>query len=125
MIEITLEIVRITFGAYILFWGLNGWFGWLPIPRNAIRFESFMTALAETGYLLEIVKVIEVLSGVLLLVGWQVPLALLALAPVVFVICSAHLWLNFAKGWRVAIIVGVPYLILFAQFLPVFTKILQ
>jgi uncharacterized membrane protein YphA (DoxX/SURF4 family) len=73
--------------------GLNGFFGFLPQPPVPEAAQGFMGALAATGYLLPLLKGVEVIAGVLLLSGRFVPLALALLAPIVVNIVAFHLFL--------------------------------
>ncbi len=54
----------------------------------------FVAALMDTGYMFTVIKTVEVVSGVLLLVGIFVPLALVLLAPVIVNIVLLHLMLD-------------------------------
>ncbi len=82
---------RVLLGLIFLIFGLNGFFNFLPpqppLPEAALK---FVMALVETGYMMKLVKTIEVLSGILLLFNLFVPLALLLLAPIVVNIFLFH-----------------------------------
>lgn len=110
--EIPYHLLRIWVGLYFIYWGLNGFFGWSKIPQNSARFESFIARLLSVPHLMTAVKVTEIAAGLLLLEGQNVDLSLLLLLPLVSVIVGAHLTLNFAKGWRTAAIVLIPYALL-------------
>lgn len=111
-IDIAYHLFRIWVGGYFLFWGLNGFFNWLQIPPNSAGFESFMGRLNAVPRLMTTVKVSEIASGVLLLYRKTAILGMIWLLPIVGVIVVSHLYLNFAKGWRVALAVLLPYLAL-------------
>lgn len=111
----TLEwVLRFLVGANFFVFGLNGFFHWFPIPPAAPRMAAFVQGLDQTGYLLTVVKALEILSGALILVGLFVPLALTLLAPIVFVIVSSQLILNERRGWGISIFTAVPFLALVA-----------
>lgn len=59
-----------------------------PMPDAATR---YMAGLAASGYTMYIVKIIELLTGIALLSGQFVPLALLLLSPIVVNIVLFHL----------------------------------
>jgi hypothetical protein len=59
----------------------------LPISPQAMRF-------LENGYLLELVKTVELVCGLLLLINRFVPLALVCLAPIVVNIMAFHLFID-------------------------------
>ena len=73
---------------------------------------KFVAALEETKFILPVVKSIEIFSGVLLLIGIWIPFAIALLAPVIFVIVSSQLILNYRLGFSPAFFCGVPYSIL-------------
>ncbi len=54
---------------------------------------AFVQALAATGYMLPLIWAVEMTAGVLLLVEWLVPFALLLLAPVIVNIAAFHIFL--------------------------------
>ena len=103
-------IFRIFLGLNFFIFGLNGFFKWFAIPQAHERMEKFQKALIETGYVMTVVKWIEVISGLFLLTGFFVPLAILICGPIVFMIVSAHLFLNQKRGYGISLSVLLPYL---------------
>lgn len=84
-------VARILLGIPFFVFGLNGFLNFLPAPEGMPEpAGAFLGALAATGYLLPLVKAVEVAAGLLLLVGRFVPLALLLLAPVMVNIVLFH-----------------------------------
>jgi uncharacterized membrane protein YphA (DoxX/SURF4 family) len=83
-------IARYLLGLIFFVFGLNGFLNFLPAPPLAEAGLKFIMALVETGYLMPLVKGIEVFAGALLLAGYFVPLALLLLAPIVVNILLFH-----------------------------------
>jgi uncharacterized membrane protein YphA (DoxX/SURF4 family) len=85
---------RILLGLIFFVFGLNFFFHFLPQPSAPpAAAAAFAGAMFATGYLFVLVKVVEVASGLLLLVGRFVPLALALLAPVVVNIIMFHAFL--------------------------------
>ncbi len=82
--------VRIFLGLLFVVFGLNGFFGFLPAPPHSGEAGHFIGALVRTGYLLQVVKGLEVAMGLLLLANRFVPAALAVLAPIVFNIVAFH-----------------------------------
>ncbi|MGD8376977.1 MAG: DoxX family protein [Acidobacteriota bacterium] len=80
-------------GLVFFVFGLNGFLGFLPLPELPEPAGRFLGALAETGYLLYLVKGIEVVAGFLLLIRKFSALALLLLAPGVVNIFLFHAFL--------------------------------
>jgi putative oxidoreductase len=90
---------------------MAGAFHLAPQPVLPPAAAAFTGALAGTGYMLPLLLSTEVVSGILLLSGFMVPLALVMLAPVIVNIDAFHLFLN-PGGSMPAIIVTVLELLL-------------
>lgn len=84
---------RLVLGLVFFVFGLNGFLHFLPQPPLTGPPGAFVSALASSGYLLTLLSATQVLSGVLLLSGFFVPLALTLLAPVIVNIVAFHLFL--------------------------------
>ena len=84
---------RLLLGLVFTVFGLNFFLHFLPTPPAGPRAAAFAGALFASGYLFQLLKITEVVAGVLLLSGRFVPLALAVLAPVVINIVSFHLFL--------------------------------
>lgn len=82
--------LRWIFGLQIAFWGLNGFFNWVKIPPQPPVIDKFVQACIEARFIMPVVKIIEILAGVLLLLNLSVPLALALLAPIMFLITGLH-----------------------------------
>ncbi len=93
---------------FIVF-GLNGLVTFIPVPE----FHPFMELLVESGYLY-LVKVLEIIGGVLLLFPRTVPLALVILTPIVVNICAYHAFFD-SRNWPITIVLGVLTLALLAH----------
>ena len=85
---------RITLGLIFAVFGLNGFVGFIPHPPHAGGAGELIGALASSGYMFPLVKAVELATGILLLAGRYVPLALTVLAPVVVNIVAFHLFLE-------------------------------
>jgi uncharacterized membrane protein YphA (DoxX/SURF4 family) len=104
-------ITRWLFGLQFPFWGLNGFFHWKAIPPSGEVIDSFVQACIKTRFIMPVVKWLEIISGILLLVGLCIPLALAMLAPLLFVITFLHVLHN-PRWWEVIVPVCLPYTIL-------------
>ena len=85
---------RITLGLIFTVFGLNGFVGFIPQPPHAGAAGELLGALASSGYMFPLVKAVELATGILLLAGRYVPLALTVLAPVVVNIVAFHVFLE-------------------------------
>jgi uncharacterized membrane protein YphA (DoxX/SURF4 family) len=108
--ELTLRWIL---GLQLIFWGLNGFFHWKPIPPSAKVIDDFTAACMESRFIMPVVKVFEILFGIFLLANYAVPLALALLSPIVFVITGLHALHN-KKFWEVLVPISLPFIILVA-----------
>jgi uncharacterized membrane protein YphA (DoxX/SURF4 family) len=72
--------------------GLNFWAKWFQLQRQGAA-KRFLDAMEQSGYM-HAVKGIEVSGGVLLLSGFNIPLALMLLGPVIANIFLFHACLD-------------------------------
>ena len=85
---------RILLGLVFFVFGLNGFFHFIPAPPPPGAAGAFAGALFASGYFFPLLKAVETLSGLALLSGRFVPLALTALAPIVVNILFFHAFLQ-------------------------------
>lgn len=86
-------LARVLLGLIFFVFGLNGFLQFLPQPPLPAPAGAFIGALVQSGYLMLLVKLVEVVAGALLLANRQVPLALTLLAPIVVNILLFHAFL--------------------------------
>ena len=115
--EIVDLVCRIAFGLQMAFWGLNGFFHWVKIPPSPPVIEKFVEACIETRFIMPVVKVIEIVCGLLLAVGVAVPLNMMIIAPIVFIVTFLHLVHN-PKPWTVVIPITLPFAVVMGYHLP-------
>lgn len=97
---------RVLLGLIFFVFGLNGFFQFIPQPKEPPppAAMEFMGALMGTGYMFPLLKSVEVVSGALLLANRFVPLALTLLAANVVNIVAFHVMLA-PSGLPIAIVV--------------------
>jgi len=102
------KIIRIVLGIVLILFGLNKLMPspFIPLPELPEKASQFMTSLANTGYVLKTVGVLEVLIGVLLLLKKWVAFALILLAPISINILLFHLFLDI-PGLSMALIIVI------------------
>ena len=100
-------IARYLLGVIFVVFSLNFWLHFIPMPspEEGSLAAGFIGALYMSGFL-AIVKVLELLGGILLLAGRYVNLALAVLGPIVVVIVLYHLFILEA-GYPLAGLLGV------------------
>jgi len=87
-------VARVLFGLLFLVFGLNGFFQFIPTPAPSAEGGAFLGALAVTGYMFPIIKVVEILSGLALLTNRLAPFALVLIAPILVNIVLYHACLD-------------------------------
>jgi len=100
-------IARYLLGIVFVVFSLNFWLKFIevPMPEEGSQAANFMTILVTTGFL-TVVKILELLGGILLLVGRFVNLALAVLGPIVVNISLYHVFI--LKGdYGMAVLVSV------------------
>ena len=114
--KIAMIIVRTLMGLLFVFGAVAYFFNLVEPPPLEGTIKSFNEGLAASGYFFTLLKVTELVCGILLLVGRFVPLVLVILAPIVLNILMVHLFLD-RTGLPVAI-----FLILAGIFLAYYHK---
>lgn len=104
-------VLRWIFGLQMVFWGLNGFFNWIKLPPASPVIEKFVLACIESRFIMPTVKMIEIICGAFLLLGFAVPVSLLVFAPLLFVISGLHA-LHSPKPWGVLLSYTLPYALL-------------
>lgn len=115
-------IARLLLGLMFLVFGLNAFLNFLnlgPMPTGLAG--QFMGALYGSHYIW-VVAALQVIGGVLLLVGRYVPLALVLLGPVIVNIVLYHLFLSIA-GVPLAIVAVILWFIVFSAYRQYFAGI--
>ena len=95
---------RLLFGLAFVIFGLNGFLQFMPNPPVTPEAGALLGAFAKTGYFFPMIKVIEIVTGLMLLANIFAPLATVLIAPILVGITTIHLFLNPA---------GLPIMIFF------------
>ncbi len=86
-------VARYALGLIFTVFGLNFFIPFLPHPPMEPEAAAFAMALMASGYVMPIVKSVEVVAGLLLLSNRFVPLSLALLSPVIVGAFGFHLML--------------------------------
>ena len=89
-IRITAMIVRYLLGLIFFVFGLNGFFNFMPAPPMEGDMLTYVNGIIATGYFMPMLKTLQVATGLMLLSGFFVPLALAILAPITLNIFLLH-----------------------------------
>ncbi|SDU09649.1 DoxX protein [Polaribacter sp. Hel1_33_78] len=87
-------IVRILLGLMVLIFGLNKFLQFMPMPQLPESAGEFMGALVKSGYLMQAVAIVEIVTGIMLLINRFQALALVILFPVLLNAFWFHLFLD-------------------------------
>ena len=109
--KITVIIVRSLIGLLFLFASVSFFLKLAPEPALTGNIKLFMEGLTASGYLLPLVKAIELLCGIAFIAGRFVPLATILIAPIAVNILLVNIFL-ISEGLpiAIAIIVGLLFL---------------
>ncbi len=100
---------RIVLALPLLIFGLDGLLGFLPAdvyPEHGSQATEFLEAIMGSGYLWQVLKIVEVAVAISLISGRFVPLAILMLSPVVVNIVGFHLTME-PEGTGLALLLVV------------------
>ncbi|MDX3658218.1 hypothetical protein PV646_13000 [Streptomyces sp. ID05-26A] len=100
-------VTRVLTGLLFATTGLNGFLMFMPAPDPSTMAPdgvAFNAALYATGYMVQLTSGVQLLAGVLLVIGRFVPLALALLAPVIVNIFLFHVFLE-PSGMVMALLV--------------------
>ena len=121
--KIAMIIVRSLVGALFVFGAVAFFFNLVTPPPMEGAIKTFNEGLAASGYFFTLLKVTELVCGILLLSGRFVPLALVILSPVVINIFMVHLLLD-RTGLPVAIFLVAAFIFLAYYYRKAFAPLL-
>lgn len=100
------KILRIILGLGLLFFGLSKLIHFNFMPTHIYTGDAaiFIDSLSNTGYILKVIGVLEILIGLLLIINKAVPFALILLAPISVNILLFHLFMD-TPGLILAVVV--------------------
>ncbi len=84
-----IPVVRILLGLIFFVFGLNGILHFLHMPMPTGDAGTLMTVMGQHGWL-TFVSILQIIGGLLLMVGRYVPLGLVILAPIIVNILLYH-----------------------------------
>ena len=104
--KIVMVIVRTLMGLLFLFASVTYFLNLITPPPMEGAIKTFNEGLAASGYFFTLLKVTELVCGLLLVSGYFVPLALVVLSPIIVNIFFVHTVLD-RSGLPVAIFLVV------------------
>jgi putative oxidoreductase len=118
-------IVRILLGLMFVVFGLNGFYKFIPEPKEPPTGHAleFFSALSGTGYL-KVIMSLQLIGGVLVLSGRFLPLGLLVLGPIVVNILLYHIYIDH-KGLELAVVTSALALFLLCRHWSAFAAVFR
>lgn len=99
-------------GLQFVFWGLNGFANWIPVPpSHSQSFDEFVNACYKVRGLMLFVKLAEIFGGALLCYPGTQLLGILILFPIVFGITLLQVF-HHPRPWPVLGLISLPFLAL-------------
>ncbi len=118
-------VARILLGLMFTVFGLNGFLHFLPMksgPMSPLAMQ-YMGAIAQS-HILTVAFAVQLVTGLMLLAGFFVPLALVLLGPVLANILLYHATMD-PKGFLPGLVAFALWLIVFFSVLPSFAGIFR
>ncbi len=109
--KLTAKVARYLLGLGMVVFGLNAFFTFMPPPDLPEKGGQFMGLLFESGYF-NFVAILQLVGGLMLLLGRFVPLGLTFLGPVLVNILIFHISFD-PKGIGMGLIFTLLWLIVF------------
>ncbi len=98
-------IARVLLGLVFVVFGSNAFLHFIPMPPMQGQAGAFIGALVSSGYIY-VVAMLQVVGGLLLLIGRFIPLGLTLLGPVIVNIMLYHIFLD-PSGLPMAIVISI------------------
>ena len=100
------HVLRVLLGLALIFFGLNILIGFLENPPLPEAATAFATALFNSGYMMTVVEIFEIVIGIMLVFNRFVPLAAVLLVPLSVNFVLFHLFLDF-RGIIPAVVISI------------------
>ena len=107
------KIVRILLALILIAFGVNKLYSFIPLPKPTAEAASFLSSLADTGYVITVVAIAEIFIGMLLLFKKWVPFLLLLLVPLSLNILLFHLFLDVPSIGTALLVVALNGILLY------------
>ncbi|MFP5437359.1 MAG: DoxX family membrane protein [Bacteroidia bacterium] len=119
------KITRIFLGIILLLFGANKIYQFIPLPQPPEAASEFISSLAHTGYMLNLIAVAEIIIGLMLIFKVWVPFALLVLVPISLNILFFHLFLDVPGIGAALLVVALNAILLYKnrkRYVPLFRE---
>ena len=122
--KVAATVSRYILGLLFTVFGLNGFLHFIhqPPPANPVALQ-FLVSVSASHYM-AVVFLVQLIGGILLLVGRFVPLALAILAPVLVNILDYHITMD-PGSIGIGLLAAILWLILFLRYRSSFAQIFE
>lgn len=103
----TTLVLRFFLATILLIFGFNKFFMFLPMFEMPEAAGALMGAIFKSGYLMQTVGLVEIITGAGLLLKRTTPLALVLLGPISVNIVLFHLFLDVANIFPALLVAGL------------------
>ncbi|TGM01100.1 DoxX family membrane protein [Leptospira barantonii] len=93
------QIIRLAFACVFVLFGLSKFYAFMPVPPMMPKAANFIGALVSSGYLWQLVGIIEITGGSILLFNRTSNLGLILLGPIIVNIVTYLLFLQIEIGF--------------------------
>ncbi|MBI9034483.1 MAG: DoxX family membrane protein [Bacteroidales bacterium] len=111
--KIVILILKILAGIMLIIFGANKLFPFMPSPEMEGMAAEFMKALNDSGYLMQLVGLVEILTGLAMITNKFLPLMLVVMAPVSVNMLAFHLFMEPASTGPAAFIFLVNFYLIY------------
>lgn len=102
--KIAIIICRVLLGLMFFVFSLMFFLKLMPQPELTGKMKEFMEGMVVSGYIMQVVKAIELICGLAFITGFFAPLATVVIFPIVVNIVCVHLFLA-PEGLPMAIVI--------------------
>jgi putative oxidoreductase len=100
-------VIRYIYGVAMIFFGTSNLFQLLPQHQFPEEAGKLMLAFIDSGYILQLVGLTQLLLGISLLLNRFIPLALLLFAPIAVNVLMFHLFLDVSGILMAMPVIGI------------------
>ena len=102
--KIATIVIRVLLGLLLVFGSVTFFLKLYPVPEMQGNLKLFNEGLAASGYVMQVVKFIELVCGIAFVAGFFVPLATIVIFPITLNILFVHIFVA-PEGLPIALFV--------------------
>ena len=110
-----INIISILLGIILIVFGLNKFLNFMPPLELASPGMDFMGALIKTGYVMTIVALVEIITGILIVINKYRALALVVLFPILLNALLFHVFLDPVNALPAVLAIAMNIFLMYAN----------